>query len=212
MDGVAEVSLDGGRSPEQKDNSYAARHQMVEMMAARVSVPPRQLVLPGPSAEQRDLLLRAALASPSHGGLQNFRFIEIGEDRRDALADVFLDAKREEDPHADDDDLRRARDKAYHAPCLILLVARIYADHPDIPAIEQLASVGVALGAILHAAHVLGFGAMAVSGGKLATTSFRHAFGLAAYEQALTFIAIGSPSKPSRDKMRLDPCVACSTW
>ena len=186
--------------------------RFVEGMAARTSIPPRQLIAPGLSPAEYDLVLRAALASPSHGGLRNFRFIEIGHDRRDALADVFLAAKLEENPAADEDDLCRARDKAYHAPTLILLVARIYADHPDIPAIEQIASAGVALGAVLHAAHALGYGAMAVSGDKLATRAFREAFELATYEQALGFVAIGTPAKPAREKPRLSIDEILAAW
>ena len=184
----------------------------VEGMAARTSVPPRQLTAPGLSPGELDLVLRAALAAPSHGGLRNFRFVQIADDRRDALADIFLAAKREENPAADEDDLRRARDKAYHAPTLILLVARIYDEHPDIPAVEQIASAGVALGAVLHAAHALGFGAMAVSGDKLATRAFREAFRLEPYEQALGFIAIGTPTKPSREKARLAVTDVMSSW
>jgi nitroreductase len=188
------------------------RRRLVEGMAARTSVPPRQLAAPGLSAAERDLVLRAALASPSHGGLQNFRFIDIADDRRDALAEVFLAAKLEESPEADEDDLRRARDKAFHAPTLLLLVARIYDGHPDIPTIEQIASAGVALGAVLHAAHALGFGAMAVSGDKLATRVFRDAFRLEPYEKAMAFVAIGTPSKPPRAKVRLAVDEVLSCW
>jgi nitroreductase len=186
--------------------------RFVEAMAARGSIPPRQLTVPGLSNQQRDLILKAALASPSHGGLRNFRFVSIGDERRDALADVFLAAKQEENPAADAEDLRRARDKAYHAPTLILLVARVYSDHPDIPAIEQIASAGVALGAVLHAAHALGFGAMAVSGDKLATRTLRDAFKLETYEHALAFIAVGTPSKPPREKQRAELSVVLQDW
>jgi nitroreductase len=114
--------------------------RMASIMATRVSVPPRQLQAPGLSTHQFDHAFAAALATPSHGGLRNFRFVIIADDRRDALADIFEAAKHEENPHTDDDDVVRARDKAHHAPTLILVIARIYADHPDIPAIEQIAS------------------------------------------------------------------------
>jgi nitroreductase len=182
------------------------------VMAARFSVPPRQLQAPGLSPRQLDLVLSAALSTPSHGGLRNFRFILIGDKRRDALSEVFEAAKREEDPQADADDIARARDKAYHAPTLILVVARIYADHPDIPAIEQVASAGGALGSLLHAVHAIGLGAMAVSGDKLRTKVFREAFDLADQEHALTFVAIGTPTKSPREKHRPAIAEMVSVW
>lgn len=185
---------------------------MAAIMAMRASVPPRQLQAPGLSTRQLDLALAAALATPSHGGLRNFRFVLIADERRDTLADVFEAAKREEDPQTDQEDIARARDKAYHAPTLVLVIARIYADHPDIPAIEQVASAGVALGSLLHVVHAMGYGGMAVSGDKLRTKAFRTAFSLADHEEALTFVAIGTPTKSPRDKHRPSIAETVSVW
>jgi nitroreductase len=185
--------------------------RFLTLLASRASVPPRQLVAPGLSPDELTALFAAALSAPSHGGLRNARFVTIPDHRRDALADLFEAAKRAEDPGADEEDIRRARDKAHHAPTLILVIARIY-DHQDIPAIEQVASVGAAMGAVLNGAHALGYGAMAVSGGKLRTQAFRAGFDLADYEQALTFIAVGVPSKPLREKHRPAPDEQVSRW
>jgi nitroreductase len=186
--------------------------RVAEVMATRASVPPRQLQAPGLSIRQLDLVIAAALATPSHGGLRNFRFVHIVDESRDMLADVFEAAKREEDPQADADDIDRARDKAHHGPTLIVVIARIYADHPDIPAMEQVASAGVALGSLLHAVHAMGFGAMAVSGDKLRTKAFRVAFDLADQEHALTFVAIGTPTKAPREKHRPTIAELVSVW
>jgi nitroreductase len=168
-------------------------------------------VAPGPTSDELAGLFAAALSAPSHGGLQNVRFVTIPDHRRDALADLFEAAKREEDPGADEDDIRRARDKAYHAPTLILIVAQVF-DHPDIPALEQVASAGAAMGAMLHGAHALGYGAMAVSGDKLATLAFRAGFRLAAHERALCFIAMGAMSRPARAKPRVSAEAAVTAW
>ncbi len=185
---------------------------IVAIMATRASIPPRQLQVPGLTGRQLDLAVAAALASPSHGGLRNFRFVVIPDERRTTLSDIFEAARREEDPQADEEDIARARDKAYHAPTLVLVIALIYAGHPDIPVIEQVASVGVALGALLHAVHAMDFGAMAVSGNKLRTKAFRMAFNLAEHEEALTFVAIGTLSKPPREKHRPAIAEIVSEW
>lgn len=194
------------------ERPIAAGRELLASLVSRSSVPPRQLVAPGPAPEEMNALFAAALAAPSHGGLQNARFITIAAEQRNALADLFEAAKRDENSSADEDDIRRARDKAYHAPTLVLIVARIFPDHPDIPAIEQIASAGASMGAILYGAHALGYGAMAVSGEKLATNVFRAAFSLTVHEQALCFIALGSKSKPVRTKPRIGIEAAVTSW
>ena len=45
------------------------------------------------------------------------------------------------------------------------------------------------------AADLLGYGAMAVSGRKVATTAMRRAFRLADNEELLCFVRIGTPTK-----------------
>jgi len=185
---------------------------LVERLAARASVPPRRLQAPGPNPAEIDLITRAAIATPSHGGLRSFRLVVIEERQRPALSQLFRQAKLEECPGADEEDLQRAAGKAFHAPTLILLIARAFPDHPDIPLIEQHASAGAAMGAMLSATHLLGYGAMAVSGYMMASKVLRAAFGLAPYEQALCFIAIGTPEGPPRSKHRPTPEEVSITW
>lgn len=188
------------------------RPDLVALLAARHSTPPRRLVAPAPDEAALDQLLAATLSSPAHGGLRNFRIIRIAESARPALCDLFEAAEREWNPDATADSLARAREKAGHAPMLLLFIVRAYADHPDVPVIEQHASAGAALGSLLHAAQALGFGAMAVSGHKLATTTFRQAFALEAHEQALCFVALGTPAGPPRSRERPEPRSILSEW
>jgi nitroreductase len=185
---------------------------LVEQLAARASIPPRRLQAPGPDSAEIDLIIRAAIATPSHGGLRSFRLVVIEERQRPTLSQLFRQAKLEECPGADEEDLQRAAGKAFHAPTLILLIARAFPDHPDIPLIEQHASAGAAMSAMLSAAHLLGYGAMAVSGDKMVADALRTAFGLALYEHALCFIAIGTPSAPARDKRRPSIEDVSTTW
>lgn len=188
------------------------RYAILSQLADRHSTPPRRLVAPAPSDHDLEVMMRVALAAPSHGGLRNFRLIRIDEHARPALSDLFEAAERELTPCPSAESLERARDKASHAPLLLLFVVRAYANHPDIPVIEQYASAGAALGGILHAAHALGFGAMAVSGHKLTTSVFRTAFALDKHEEALCFVALGTPSGPARRKLRDAPDTIISHW
>lgn len=187
--------------------------QFVELMARRASVPPRRLVAPGPSPEELALIFAAAAAAPSHGGLRNFRFVQIAAESREALATIFVEAEKETNPSASGDDLARAHDKAMQAPTLVLAISRTFPDHPDIPLIEQYVSAGAALGMVLNAAHALEYGGMAVSGEKMGSRALRDAFRLENFEEALCFVALGTVQSASpRVKMRLEPAQVTSVW
>jgi nitroreductase len=167
--------------------------ELIDRIASRRSTPPRQLFEPGPSEREIERMVHAACAAPDHKGLQPFRFEWIGIEERHRLADVFEAAERELRPHAPAEAFERERERAMHAPILLAVIVRL--TEGDVPATEQFASAGAALGYVLLAADALGYGAMAVSGEKLATATIRRAFGLAANETLLCFIGMGTPGK-----------------
>lgn len=185
---------------------------LVARLADRHSTPPRRLVAPAPDDAEIEAILQAALAAPAHGGLRHFRVIRIADSARPALCDLFEAAERELDPAASEEAVERAREKATHAPLLLLFVMRAYDGHPDIPLVEQHASAGAALGTILQGAFLLGYGAMAVSGHKLGTQVFRTAFALEPHETALCFVAIGTPAGPARTRHREAPSSILTVW
>ena len=167
---------------------------LLERMWARRSAPLRHLTAPGPTLDEIRMLVRAAARAPDHMRLGPFRFIVVEASQREALGDVFEAAERELDPAIAKEGIERARERAHHAPVVLAIVSRVQ-DNEAVPVIEQRASAGAALGYILLAADLLGYGAMAVSGHKVATTAMRHAFALAENEDLLCFVGLGTPVK-----------------
>ena len=149
---------------------------------------------PGPTDEEILMLVRAASRAPDHLRLKPFRFMAIPTNAREALADVFEAAERELDPDTAGERLERAREKAHHAPVLLAVISRLQGND-EVPEIEQRASAGAALGYVVLAADLLGYGAMAVSGRRLSTRAMRNAFRLAHNEDLLCFVGIGTPEK-----------------
>jgi nitroreductase len=156
------------------------------------------------------MLVRAASRAPDHQRLKPFRFLVINPDHREALADVFEAAERELDPGIGGERLERAREKALHAPVLLAVISRVQ-ENDEVPEIEQRASAGAALGYVVLAADLLGYGAMAVSGRKVATQAMRQAFGLVENEQLLCFVGIGTPAKVKGIPPEHDPDLL-QTW
>ena len=169
---------------------------VLALIDTRHSVAPKRLHSPGPTPEQLLQMVDAAACAPDHRALRPWRLIRIADHQRDALAELFEACSREralaqgEDLTADE--IARSRDKAYRAPMLLLAVLKAAPDDPEVPLVERAVTLGAALMNLLLAAHGLGFGAMLTSGRAVRAQRFARAFALAADEQAMCFVSIGT--------------------
>ena len=66
-----------------------AGDELLDLLALRYSVGPKNLASPGPTAEQWARAAQLALRAPDHGGLRPFRLVVVGDSQRDALAELF---------------------------------------------------------------------------------------------------------------------------
>ena len=138
-------------------------------------------------------------------------FIRIADAGRDALGELFADAKRRKDPDCSVADLERERDRAARAPGLVAVVACIDCNC-DIPEHEQFISVGAAVQNLLLVAHAFGYGARLVSGAKTRDRQLCTGLGLKTTEELVGFICIGTPVKPARRRDRPDPGDHLAVW
>src|SRR3546814_20641868 len=60
-----------------------------DYLLTRRSAKPRDLIAPGPDAHQIKQILTAALRTPDHGKLAPWRFIIVGPDQRQNLAELL---------------------------------------------------------------------------------------------------------------------------
>jgi nitroreductase len=81
-----------------------------------------------------------------------------------------------------------------------------------VPVREQWLSAGAALGNILSAAHLLGFGAIVLSGERCQDEALRTALGVAAGEALAGFISIGSIAKAPPPAARPPRDLVWSSW
>lgn len=92
---------------------------------------PKRLTAPGPNPAQLQALMGAAASAPDHGQLLPWRFVIIPQEARSRLADVFAQALLQRDARATEEQLQQAREKAYRAPLLLLLVVDGAKGDPD---------------------------------------------------------------------------------
>src|SRR3954471_16747314 len=76
------------------------RSSILSLLETRRSGKPRELVGPGPSAEEMERILTIATRVPDHGKLSPWRFVLVGGDQRDELAQLLGRALAQEDPSA----------------------------------------------------------------------------------------------------------------
>ena len=175
----------------------AERRAALALLTARRSVAPRRLHAPGPDAEATRQALRAALRAPDHAALVPWRVIEFGPEVRAQLADAFLAEKLRRDPDAADADRERTRAHALEPPGLFGFVARIDGQ-AAVPAHEQWLAAGAALGNLLHAFDLLGFGAIVLSGARCADPGLAATLGVGTNERLVGFISVGTVGAPPR--------------
>jgi nitroreductase len=174
------------------------------LMAARRHVGLRRLLAPGPGEAALVRILEAAAQAPDHGQLLPWRFVLVPQQRRADLGAVFEEALAQRDPAADATARASARDKARHAPCLLVAIL-VDAPGTAIPTGENLVSLGCAIQNMLLAAQALGYASGLASGGALDAPGMRGLLGLAPHERAICFVGFGTAEAKKMPRARPQP-------
>jgi nitroreductase len=186
------------------------RSSILSLLETRRSGKPRELVGPGPSADELERMLTIAARTPDHGTLTPWRFVTVADDQRDAFEAVLQQALKEAEPEAADPKRQKEHDFAHYQGALVILVSAPVADH-KIPLWEQELSCGAAGMNLLLAAHALGFVAGWVTGWRAYAERVRRAF-CAPGERIAGFIFIGHAGRDLEDRERPDLSAVRKPW
>lgn len=184
--------------------------EALDVLLKRVSV--ARLAEPAPTAEQRELLFRAAMRAPDHGQLRPWRFLTIEGDGRERLGELFARVVAERDGDmVKPEVLNKARQMPFRAPLVVAVVAHLQA-HPKVPELEQMLAVGCAAHGMLLAAYALGIGAMWRTGELAYDPRVAAGLGLEANERVLGFLYLGTPVGDLRIPPEVDASAFVSAW
>jgi nitroreductase len=186
------------------------RSSALSLLETRRSAKPRDLVGPGPSAEELERILTIAARIPDHGQLHPWRFVTVAEGHRDAFAELLQQALREENPEATDVRRQKEENFAHYAGQLVVLVSAPVENH-KIPVWEQQLSAGAAGMNLLSAAHALGYVAGWVTGWRAYSERVRAAF-CGPGERIAGFICIGQPGRDLEERQRPSLSEVCRPW
>ena len=176
------------------------RSSALALLETRRSGKPRELVEPGPSAEEVERILTIAARAPDHGKLAPWRFVVVGPGQRQQLADLLARALPEHDPDAGAAHYAKALQFAHQAPLLIVVVSAPVRDH-KIPVWEQELSCGAVAMNLLHAATALGYVGGWITGWAAYSDRVREAF-CAPGERIAGFVFLGTPANPLDERPR----------
>ena len=180
-------------------------------LLTRRSVSPRRLAPPGPAHADIERMLQVAMRGPDHGGLRPWRVIEVARGERAALAQFFEDEKLRREPAATALDRTRAREHATNPPVLLAFVMCPKASS-SARLSEQWLAAGAALGNLLNAAHLLGFGACILSGDRCFDEILQRALGLQSHESLMGFVSIGHIIEAPPPPARTSPAEVWTRW
>jgi nitroreductase len=186
------------------------RSTPLSLLETRRSGRPRDMVAPGPSADELKRILWVAARTPDHGKLHPWRFVHVAQERRGALSDLLFAAYRAEQGEPTEATGEAIARIANQAP---ELVVALYSPKPSakIPEWEQLLSCGAAVMNLEHAAHALGYAAGWITGWPAYSDRVRDAFG-AAPERIAGFIYLGTPGMALEERERPALGEVVSSW
>jgi nitroreductase len=176
------------------------RSSLLSLLETRRSGKPRDLVGPGPTAEEMERILGLAARTPDHGKLAPWRFVTVTDDQREAFETVLQEALLQENPDATAAHREKEHEFAHYAGQLVVLVAAPVPDH-KIPLWEQELSCGAAGMNLLLAVHALGYVAGWVTGWRAYSQRVQEAF-CEPGERLAGFIFIGHAPRELEDRDR----------
>jgi nitroreductase len=172
----------------------------LSLLQTRRSAKPRELVGPGPTADEMRTILDIANRTPDHGKLFPWRFVTVADDQRDAFGSLLRQALVENDPCATLAHHRKEDEFAHYAGQLVVVVSAPVADH-KIPVWEQELACGAAAMNLLLGAHALGYVAGWVTGWRTYSERVRRAF-CERGERIAGFIFIGHSRRDLEERPR----------
>ena len=190
-----------------KLNDHSSARALLE---TRRSGRPRELIPPVPTAEELEAILTVAARTPDHGMLSPWRFVVVGAEAREALAQLFRGALAAEEPEAPAAKIEKAVDLARSPGSLVVVVSAPIAAH-KVPVWEQELSCGAAAMNLLWAAHAKGFVGGWITGWQAYSPTVAKAF-CGPGERIAGFIYIGNPGRELEERPRAPLTTVVRHW
>lgn len=188
-----------------------AVQDMVDLLLTRRSLVARDMIEPGPSVQERDVILKAGFRVPDHGKLGPWRFVVFEGDARAKYGAQLATIFQEQEPDADADRVQMERERLSRAPLVIAVISCVV-DHPKIPEWEQVLSVGAVCQNMLLAASAMGYGAQWLTEWYAFDDDVNSVLGLREGERTAGYLYFGSMTEKPGERARPSLDERISHW
>lgn len=183
----------------------------LSFLTRRWSVPSRQLGEPAPVGDELHALVQAAIRVPDHGKLVPFRLIALHGEAKRVFGERVAARAIARDPDLSDAKLEKERTRYAFAPLVLVVVARV-TEPSKVPAVEQVNAAACVAYNLLLGAHALGYGAQWLTGWAAYDVQVAALLRLAANEQVVGFVHVGTPQIEVPDRGRPAVEEVLSAW
>ena len=163
--------------------------ETLEAIQTRNSVP--LLTDPAPTSEEMSEVYKGALRAPDHARLRPWKFIEVRGESRDKLAKIFIDTAAALNSDLSENEISKLQKAPHRAPMIIILAANIK-EHPKVPEIEQIISLGAAAQNILLGIHEMGYSAVWRTGNMAFNPEITKFLGLEENFKIIGYLYVGT--------------------
>ena len=153
-----------------------------------------KLKTPHPSKDEMADVYQAALRAPDHSWLRPWKFIEVTGESRGKLGMAFINSTKKTE-EVDEEREKKIASLPLRSPMIIVVVAKINHDKPNVPRLEQIQSTAAAAQNILLALHDKGYGAYWRTG-KYSSERNEHISSqlqLGINDEVLGYLYVGTP-------------------
>lgn len=185
-----------------------APEQLLAFIESRQSV--GQLVEPAPTQVELEQALQAALSAPDHHRLRPWQFLQVRGEGRDALGKIFVQCMQEfgiTDPVQ----LERALAQPLRAPLILMAIVKTQ-QHPKVPKVEQVLSMGAAIENFLLMLNAQGYAAIWRTGAMAESAVFKQKIGLKTDDEVAGFIYIGTAARQLASREHLPVHDFLANW
>jgi len=166
---------------------------------------------PAPTIDEMEQVYKGALRAPDHAWLRPWKFIEIRGDSRKKLADSFIKASRSSGEEMTEELEEKLNKAPFRAPMVIVLAADVK-EHPKVPKIEQIISLGASAQNILLGLHDIGYSAIWRTGKMAFNKHITDALELPTNYEVIGYLYVGTPSGHIKSLPELDLSDYLTRW
>lgn len=202
------------KSPEMCERLAAANpsEEMLTTLLRRRSLTVKDMINPGPSQDEIDLILTIGSRVPDHKKQVPWRFLTIEGNERHKAGEKLRTLFHKNNPDADDDLLNFEQNRLTRAPLVIAVISTATPKNPKVPEWEQILTAGAVCQNILLASNALGFAGQWLSEWYAYDDEFLTHLGLSKDERIAGFIYIGTAGKEPAERGRPDIKELTQKW